>query len=98
MARIREQPEQALLLCAAILFSGATVFFGFFYFSLYWPYRTLFNEEGRYFDENTLIVYHEQNGLLIIPALACLALALLFGVSWWIRRRAAYRLVRRSQR
>ena len=78
--------SQILLLAAAVS-GAAALFFGFFYCSLYWPYRGLFNEEGRYFDEQNLVVYHEQNGLFIVPTLVCLALALLFGVVWWVRRR-----------
>jgi hypothetical protein len=45
------------------------------YFTLYWPYRRLFNEEGRYFDADRLVVYHEQAGLLIVPAIVVLLLA-----------------------
>ncbi|CAD1786732.1 hypothetical protein CPBF426_30280 [Xanthomonas arboricola pv. juglandis] len=78
---------QALLLAIALISGTLATLFGFFYFSFYWPYRCLFNEEGRYFDGRNLVVYHEQNGLLIVPALAFLASALFFAVVWWVRRR-----------
>ena len=81
--------SQLLLLAAAFLSAAASLFFGFFYFGFYWPFRSQFNEEGRYFDEANLVVYHEQTGLLIVPTLACLALAILFAAIWWVRRRAA---------
>lgn len=62
--------------------------FWFFYVTLYWRHRGLFNEEGRYFDESSLVVYHEQNAALIVPALGFLLLACALGYGWWIRRRA----------
>jgi hypothetical protein len=80
---------QLILLLAAFLSGAATIFLGFFYFSLYWPYRDLFNEEGRYFDQQNVVVYHEQNGLLIVPALAFLLLSLLFCIAFLVRHRAA---------
>jgi NADH:ubiquinone oxidoreductase subunit 5 (subunit L)/multisubunit Na+/H+ antiporter MnhA subunit len=81
---------QLLLLTATILCAAGSLFFWFLYFTLYWPYRNLFNEEGRYFDEDSVVVYHEQNGLMIVPALALLLLAVLFGSRWWARRRAVH--------
>jgi hypothetical protein len=79
---------QFLLLAAAFLSASASLIFGFLYFALYWPYRNQFNEEGRYFDEADLAVYHEQTGLLIVPTLAFLILAILFASIWWVRRSA----------
>ena len=80
---------QQILLLAAFLSGAATIFFGFLYFSLYWPYRDLFNEEGRYFDAQNAVVYHEQNGLLIVPTLAFLLLSLLCCIAFLVRHRAA---------
>ena len=80
---------QQILLLAAFLSSATTIFFGFLYFTLYWPYRDLFNEEGRYFDEQNAVVYHEQNGLLIVPTLAFLLLSLLCCIAFLVRHRAA---------
>jgi hypothetical protein len=77
---------QRLFQVAALLCTAASLFFWFFYFTLYWSYRDLFNEEGRYFDESSLVVYHEQNGMLIVPALALSLLAMLFGFVGWMRR------------
>lgn len=56
------------------------------YFDLYWPYRNLFNEQGRYFDESDLVVHHQQSNLLIVPALFFLLLALFFAMLSWSRR------------
>ncbi len=75
-----------MLLAAAIVSGALACTFGLFYCFFYWLYRGLFNEEGRYFDAQSLVVYHEQNRLLLVPTLALLALALLFGVVWWVRR------------
>ncbi len=59
----------------ALLSAVASLGCWFLYFTQYWPYRRLFNEEGRYFDADRLVVYHEQAGLLIVPAVALLLLA-----------------------
>ena len=83
----RRRVPQASLLAAALFSGTSAAVFGFFFFSFYWPYRDLFNEEGRYFDAHTVVVYHEQSGLLVVPTLAFLAFALLFAVVWWVRRR-----------
>jgi cell division protein FtsX len=77
-----------LLLCAAFLSGTGAVIFWFLYFSLYWQYRDLFNEIGRYYDEQDWVMYYEQDSVLIFPALAFSAFALLFIFSWWVRRRA----------
>lgn len=87
-ARRRRRIPRFLPLAAALLSGALAGLFGFLYFSLYWPYRGLFNEEGRYFDEQGLVVHHEQAGLLIVPALGFLASALLFAAVWWVRRRS----------
>lgn len=83
--RCRRIP-QALLLAATLISGASAALFGFLYFSLYWPYRGLFNEEGRYFNGDTLVVHHEQTGLFIVPALAFLVLAFVFAALSWIRR------------
>lgn len=85
--RCRRIP-QALLLAATLISGASAALFGFLYFSLYWPYRGLFNEEGRYFDGDTLVVHHEQTGLFVVPALAFLVLAFVFAALSWIRRRS----------
>lgn len=79
---------QASLLAAALASGVSAATFGFFFLSFYWPYRDLFNEEGRYFDAHNAVVHHEQSGLLLVPTFAFLALALCFAVAWWVRRRS----------
>ncbi len=69
---------------------SASLCFWFLYFSLYWPYRDLFNEDGRYFDERTSAVYHAQSSWLLLPALAFLMLAAGLGAAWRMRRRAGH--------
>ena len=67
--------KAAASVAIALLSATASLGCWFFYFTLYWPYRHLFNEEGRYFDADRLVVYHEQAGLLIVPAVVLLLLA-----------------------
>lgn len=85
----KTRTAQFLLLAATFLSAAASLVIGFFYFTLYWPFRGRFNAEGRYFDEADLAVYHAQTGLLIVPMLAFMALAILFTAIWWVRRRPA---------
>lgn len=59
----------------ALLSAAASLGCWFLYFTLYWPYRHLFDEHGRYFDADRLVVHHEQTGLLIVPAVALLLAA-----------------------
>ena len=72
----------ALKLVAALTCAAGSVAFWSLYFTLYWVHRHKFNEAGRYVDEATMVVYHEQSGLLVIPALASSALALVFAYFW----------------
>jgi low affinity Fe/Cu permease len=67
--------KAAASVAIALLSATASIGCWFLYFTLYWPYRRLFNAEGRYFDAGRLVVYHEQAGLLIVPAVALLLLA-----------------------
>ncbi|WP_290886390.1 hypothetical protein [Arenimonas sp.] len=83
----RRRIPQALLLAAALASGASAAVFGYLYFSLYWPYRGLFNEQGRYFDAQRLVVHHDQASLLAVPLLAFLVISILFGVVWWVRRR-----------
>ena len=79
-----------LMLQLAMLASAAgSLFFWFFYFTLYWPYRGLFNADGRYFDETDLVVHHEQTGLFIVPAAAFLLLTAILGCILWRTRSAS---------
>jgi hypothetical protein len=83
------QPATAkpLILAAAVGCAAASIWFWFLFFSLYWPHRNRFNEEGVYFAEDGVVVYHEQSGVLIVPALGLLLLSALFAVLWLIGRR-----------
>lgn len=76
-----------MLLAAALVFSLLSIGCWSFYLSLYWPYRELFSEEGRFFDEATLVVYHQQSGVLVLPAVVFLLLAVIAGVLWLRCRR-----------
>jgi NADH:ubiquinone oxidoreductase subunit 5 (subunit L)/multisubunit Na+/H+ antiporter MnhA subunit len=75
-------------LFAALLSAAASLGCWFLYFTLYWPYRGRFNEEGRYLDEATQVVHHEQSGVLVFPAVAFMVLAVAFGAVWQSRRLA----------
>lgn len=75
-------------LVAALLAAAASLACWFLYFTLYWPYRGLFNEEGRYLDEATQVVHHEQSGVLVVPAIAFMVLSVAFGAAWRARRPA----------
>ena len=79
---------QTLLLGAASLCAAASAFFGFLYYELYWKYRGLFNEQGRYFDEADMVVHHDDAAFLIVPTIAALLLAFLLAAIWWNHRRA----------
>lgn len=85
--------SQALLLGASLLSGAGAIFFGFFYFTLYWPYRSLFNEERRYFDKQNLVVYHQQSGLLLVPTMAFLLIAIAFVGMWRVRSGRVTRIV-----
>ena len=85
----KTRTAHSLLLAATFLSAAASLVIGFFYFTLYWPFRGRFNEEGRYFDEADLVLYHAQTGLLIAPMLAFMALAILSAAIWRIRRQPA---------
>ena len=74
--------------------TGATLVFGVLFYSMYWRYRALFNEEGRHFDGT--VVHHDGSFMLIIPAGVFLLLALLSGCFWRACRKAGAR--RQSQR
>ncbi|MBU1330661.1 MAG: hypothetical protein KJ884_05870 [Gammaproteobacteria bacterium] len=77
---VRALLRGACLLCAL---SGLTC--AALYATLYWPYRGQF-EAGRYFEAGNATVYHEQTGLLLIPALLFLALAGWLAAMDWRRQ------------
>lgn len=58
---------------------GAAMF-GWLYYDLFWRWRAHFNSEGRYFDEETMMVYHQQSSALAIPLAICV---LWFFASLW---------------
>jgi cell division protein FtsX len=75
-------PVLAALACAT-----ASAVCWILFFIVYWPYRALFNEQGRYVDEALAVVYHEQSGALAIPALILGLLAAFFAFMGRRRRR-----------
>lgn len=85
--------RQILLALAALFSALMSSLFGYLYFELYWRWRDLFYENGRYFDEQEAVVYQDDSAILIVPALFCALLTLLLTVAW---RRARLRYLRRS--
>lgn len=84
----RTRTGMALLLAAAVLSLIASLGCWFLHFTLYWPYRALFDEDGRFIDGTTMVVHHQQSGTLLLPAVALFLLAALAGAAWWGRRAA----------
>ena len=89
MSRSSSQPAFAkqILLAVAVVCAATSLVFWFLFFSLYWPYRNLFNEEGVYFAEDGVVVHDAQSGVLIVPAMGFLLLAAIFAALWLIRQR-----------
>jgi hypothetical protein len=73
-----------MYLVAALSCGAASLATWFLYFVLYWPYREKFDEAGRYFDETTLVVYHEQSSMLLFPAVVFFILSLGFTAFWLV--------------
>lgn len=85
LASIRSQTMIATVvgrLCQVLsaIIAVVAVLCGWMFFVLYWPYRHLFNEEGRYFCEANDVVYDSQSGVVIVPAILLGALAVLFAL------------------
>lgn len=79
MAKRKKIPfPRWLLLAASLLSAACAVLFALLYYSLYWRYRDLFNEQGRYFDAAEMVVHDDSAFVFIVPVgvLACLALVL----------------------
>lgn len=68
---------QAALLVASVLSGLAAAGSAFLFYALYWQWRGLFNEQGRYYHAPEAVVYHEDAVFLAVPALAFALLALL---------------------
>jgi hypothetical protein len=84
--RLHDMPinrRPLLLLIAASLCAAGSLFLWSLYFTLYWPHRGRFNEQGRYLDEATSTVFHEQSGVLAIPALVLSLFAVFLALLWW---------------
>lgn len=71
-----------LILAATLLCATASLACWFVYFTVYWPYRSLFDDTGRYFDAQNAVMHHAQSGLLIWPAVALSGLTVLIGFAW----------------
>ena len=78
--------ETHVLLGASFVCGATSVAFGVLYYALYWRYRGLFNEDGRYLDTHDLVMHHAQNAVLIVPAGAFALLALLLLAARWLHR------------
>ncbi len=76
---------RTLLLAAALACLVVSLCLWLLFFLQYWPYRALFDAEGRYFDAASGVVVRSQSALLAVPASALLLLALLLTL---LRRRA----------
>lgn len=79
---------QLVVLIASIASLVTSLIFFFLYFHLYWPYRALFNSEGTYFDTQANAVYHEDSGILLLPAFLLLIITLALCKIWHYRRSA----------
>ena len=85
----RSRPSRfwrGLLLVASVLCSLAGLLFAALYYHLYWRYRDLFNEQGRYFDPVEMVVYDDSAFVFIVPAITLLGLALFTAWGWWKTR------------
>lgn len=92
----RHRLAQVLLGAAAAACSAAAFFCGALYFALYWPYRALFDAQGRYFDESESVVYHDDAAVFGAIATGFLLLAVALGASWRARRRRAIAMARNA--
>ena len=78
--------QRGLLLAAGLLSSLAALWFAVLYYSLYWRYRDLFDEQGRYFDAEQLVVYDDSAFVFIVPAVLLGLIAALLARWWWKSR------------
>jgi hypothetical protein len=83
----RPRLPSRLLFGASCACAMAAVLLGFFYYALYWRYRELFNEDGRYLDLRDLVVHHAQDATLAVPACGFALLAIVLFVFGRIHRR-----------
>ncbi|HEU4460106.1 MAG TPA: hypothetical protein VFR90_13370 [Methylibium sp.] len=67
------------LKAAAAFSTVSSLTLWFLYFTLYWFRREKFAGAGRYFDEATLVVHHEQTGVLLLPAVVLSVIAVVLG-------------------
>jgi hypothetical protein len=88
-ATLRHRLAQALLGAAAAASGVAALFCGALYFTLYWPYRALFDAQGRYFDEAESVVYHDDAAVFGATAIGFVLLAVALAHRWRARRRRA---------
>ena len=85
----RSRPNRlwrGLFLAASVLCLLAGLLLVVLYYHLYWRYRDLFNEQGRYFDPVEMVVYDDSAFVFIVPAIALLGLALFTAWRWWKTR------------
>lgn len=73
----------ATLLVASVLSGLAAAGSAFLFYTLYWQWRGLFNEQGRYYHAPEAVVYQDDAALFIVPTLAFALLSL--GLLWAAR-------------
>ena len=83
-----QTPRRTFALAAALLCAVGSLVVWSLYFALYWQHRDRFDAAGRYVDKATLVVYHEQAGVLAVPAVALSVAAVVLGLIWRARRPA----------
>lgn len=74
---------RAVLLATALIAGLAASLCGFLFHALYWRYRDLFNEQGRYFNANETVVYDDSAFVFIFPAIVLGAVAVWAARRWW---------------
>lgn len=67
-----------------IVFGGLSALSLAAWYEFYFRWRDCFNEEGRCFDPETAVVYHEQSGMVWM--LAAIVFAVVAAALFWLRR------------
>ena len=74
---------RAILFLVGLIAATGSALSSFFYITTYWPYRDLFDENGRYFDAAFGVVHHDASfiwgwGAVISALIAAAAFASAF--------------------
>ena len=84
-AKNKHRITQCVLIVAALSCGVMSWFWGVLYYSLYWKYRNLFYDNGRYYEEMENTVYTDDYAIYLIPTLFFLFLTIFLGAWWWKR-------------